>query len=300
MSNINFASDYFKRIFGDKVYRLSVAGGVTCPNRDGECGIGGCIFCAEGSGGFAPDVSDIDAELDTAKRLVEAKCRSGKFMAYFQSYTATYGDTDTLFARIERAMRREDIVAVAVATRPDCLPYSVILRLAELNNIKPVYVELGLQTASDKTAKIINRGYQTTAYIDVCRRLKSAGLNITAHMIIGLPNETRDDILNTARLIGETADGVKIQLMHVLRGTTLCDMYECGKYHPLALEEYTDLLCEVVEHLSPDTVIHRITGDGDKRLLVAPMWSADKKRTLNYINSEFTKRNIIQGKYFNG
>ncbi len=300
MSYINSASEYYKRVFGCKVYRLSVAGGSTCPNRDGACGEGGCIFCAEGSGSFTPFCDDINAELDKAKRLVAAKCKSGKFIAYFQSYTATYGDTDALFARMESALAREDIVAASVATRPDCLPDGVIKRLAEFNKIKPVYIELGLQTASDKTAEIINRGYKTAIYADACRRLKSAGINVTTHMIIGLPSESDADIIRTADLIGQTADGVKIQLMHVLRGTKLHEMYECGEYKPLSLEKYTDLLCNCIERLPQSVVIHRITGDGDKRLLAAPMWSADKKRTLNYINSEISKRNITQGKLYNG
>lgn len=298
--SINSASDYFKTEFGSKIYRLSLAGGKTCPNRDGTCGIGGCIFCAEGSGSFNPHEVGVNAEIDAAKRLVEHKCRQGKFIAYFQSYTSTYGDVDLLYSRIGTALSREDIVAAAVATRPDCLPDSVIKRLAEFNKIKPVYVELGLQTASDKTAEIINRGYKTAVYTDACRRLRASGLNITAHVIIGLPNENEADILDTARLVGATADGVKLQLMHVLRGTRLYEMYERGDYEPLSLERYTELLCAVIEHLPKRIVIHRITGDGDKKLLAAPLYSADKKRTLNYINSEFSKRNIVQGKYFNG
>ncbi len=300
MSFINSANEYYKRLFGCKVYRLSVLGGVTCPNRDGVCGEGGCIFCAEGSGGFTPIGGDINNELDKAKQLVAAKCKQGKFIAYFQSYTATYGDTDALYSRMESALAREDIVAASVATRPDCLSDSVIKRLAEFNKIKPVYVELGLQTASDKTAEIINRGYKTAVYTDVCRRLKAAGLNVTAHMIIGLPSESDADIMRTADLIGQTADGVKIQLMHVLGGTKLHEMYERGEYQPLSLEKYTDLLCECIERLPQSVVIHRMTGDGDKKLLVAPMWSADKKRTLNFINSEISRRNITQGKCFNG
>lgn len=298
--SINSASDYFKTEFGSKIYRLSLAGGKTCPNRDGTCGIGGCIFCAEGSGSFNPHEVGVNAEIDAAKRLVEHKCRQGKFIAYFQSYTSTYGDVDLLYSRIGTALSRDDIVAAAVATRPDCLPDSVIKRLAEFNKIKPVYVELGLQTASDKTAEIINRGYKTAVYTDACRRLRASGLNITAHVIIGLPNENEADILDTARLVGATADGVKLQLMHVLRGTRLYEMYERGDYEPLSLERYTELLCAVIEHLPKRIVIHRITGDGDKKLLAAPLYSADKKRTLNYINSEFSKRNIVQGKYFNG
>ncbi len=300
MSFVNLANAYWQRTFGAKLYRLALRGGSSCPNRDGTCGVGGCIFCAEGSGGFTPACDGIDDEIDAAKQLVAAKCKSGKFIAYFQSYTATYGDTNVLFARMESALAREDIVAASVATRPDCLPDSVITELVRLNKIKPVYIELGLQTASDKTAEIINRGYKTAVYTDACRRLKAAGLNVTAHMIIGLPSESDADIMRTADLIGQTADGVKIQLMHVLSGTKLHEMYERGEYQPLSLEKYTDLLCECIERLPRSVVIHRMTGDGDKRFLKAPMWSADKKRTLNFINSEISKRNITQGKCFNG
>ncbi len=300
MSYLNLANAYWRKKFGCKIYRLSVAGGSSCPNRDGACGVGGCIFCAEGSGSFTPIESDINAELDAAKALVADKCRQGRFIAYFQSFTATWGDTQELYSRIKAAFCREDIVAASVATRPDCLPDSVVNELSELNKIKPIYVELGLQTASDVTARLINRGYETAVYTDACRRLHAAGLEIIAHMIIGLPNETKQDMLDTVRLIGETADGVKLQLMHVLRDTKLHEMYERGEYQPLELDEYAELLFACIEHLPEHTVIHRMTGDGDKWLLIAPMWSADKKRTLNYINSQIGARNIIQGKLYNG
>ena len=287
------ANDYWQGKFGCKVYRLSVAGGVTCPNRDGTCGVEGCSFCAEGSGNFAEAEGDINAQLDAAKLRVIKKCADGKFIPYFQSYTATHGDTDTLFCRMKAAAMREDAVALSVATRPDCLPQRVIEWLAQINKIKPVYVELGLQTADDNIAREFNRGYDTAAYIDACRRLKAAGLEIITHMIIGLPNQTKDEICATARLIAQTAGGIKISLLHVLRGTRLCSAYEAGEYTPLGKEEYINLLCDALECLNDDTVVHRMTGDGDKRILVAPTWSADKKGVMGAIDLELKKRGLI-------
>ena len=206
------ASDYWQSLFGCKVYRLAVEGGKTCPNRDGTCGVGGCTFCAEGSGNFAEQQGDINAQLDAAKLRVLKKCAEGKFIPYFQSYTATHGDTVPIFERMKVAINRQDTVALAVATRPDCLSQEVIDQLAELNQIKPIYVELGLQTADDNIAKAFNRGYDTAVYIDACNRLKKANLNIITHMIIGLPNQTKEDVCNTAKLIAQTAGGINRNL----------------------------------------------------------------------------------------
>ena len=287
------ASDYWRALFGCKVYRLSVEGGKTCPNRDGTCGAGGCTFCAEGSGNFAEQTGDIDTQLDAAKLRVLKKCAEGKFIPYFQSYTATHGNTDQLFERMSVAIRRDDTVALAVATRPDCLPDEVIERLSALNKIKPVYVELGLQTADDTIAKEFNRGYDTCVYIDACNRLKSAGLNIITHMIIGLPHQSKDEVCATARLIAQTAGGIKISLLHVLKGTPLYEKYISGEYTPLSKEEYISLLCDALACLNPDTVVHRMTGDGDKRILAAPMWSADKKGVMGAVDLELKKRGLV-------
>jgi len=287
------ASEYWQSLFGCKVYRLSVKGGDTCPNRDGTCGVGGCTFCAEGSGNFAENEGDINAQLDAAKLRVIKKSAGGKFIPYFQSFTATHGDTDELFERIEVAINRKDTVAIAVATRPGCLPDKVVERLRALAQIKPIYVELGLQTADDQIAKEFNRGYDTAVYINACRRLKAAGLNIITHMIIGLPNQTKDEVCSTARLIAQTAGGIKISLLHVLEGTPLYKMYKAGNYTPLSKEEYIGLLCDAIECLNPDTVVHRMTGDGDKQILAAPMWSADKKGVMGAIDLELKKRGLI-------
>ena len=289
-------SDVWREKFGDKVYRLSIEGGKTCPNRDGTCSVGGCIFCAGGSGSFAESEGDVDLQLDLAKRRVAAKSNSDRFVAYFQSYTATYMPPEVLLERLMKAASRDDIVAISVATRPDCLPDEILSVLDRVNKVKPVTVELGLQTASDDTARLINRGYPTECYIEACEKLHSLGIEVVTHVIIGLPNETPDDLLKTIDLVGKTAQGVKLQLMHVLRGTTLCKWYEQGKYTPLSMDEYIDLLCQCVENLPPDIVVHRLTGDGDKKLLVAPLWSADKKRVLNAITRRFEERDIIQGR----
>lgn len=291
----NSAGEYFKRRFGCKVYRLAVAGGVSCPNRDGVCGEGGCIFCAEGSGGFVPSESDINSELERAKRLVEAKCRSGSYIAYFQSYTATYGDPERLESRLLTAARRDDIAAVSVATRPDCLGPDVMGVLAKAAEIKPLIVELGLQTASDETARFINRGYTTDVYTSACGRLHSVGAEVIAHVMLGLPHEGEREMLATIDLVNATADGVKLQLTHVLEGTRLAGLYRSGEYRPLELDEYVTLLAACVRRLDERVVIHRLTGDGDKRLLLAPEWSADKKRVLNRIRSEFERLDVVQG-----
>ncbi len=286
--------------YGCKVYRLAIEGGFTCPNRDGKRGTGGCIFCAEGSGSFARNIGDVNAQLDAAKVLVADKCKSGKYIAYFQSYTATYMPAEIFKERLMAAATREDIVAISVATRPDCIDGEILLVLKYVSRFKPITVELGLQTANDKTGELINRCFNTEDYVNACRQLHGIGVEVVAHVIIGLPEEDLTDVLETVELVNLTADGIKLQLMHVLRDTVLCNMYECGNYVPLSLEEYTDILCECITHLSKHIVVHRLTGDGDKRLLAAPMWSADKKRVLNFIRSEFERRNISQGSVVSG
>ena len=293
-------NDVWREKFGGKVYRLSIEGGVTCPNRDGTCGVGGCVFCAGGSGSFAESEGDVNAQLDLAKQRVASKSKTDRYVAYFQSYTATDMPSEVLLERLMTAASREDIVAISVATRPDCLPDEVLEALEKVNKVKPVTVELGLQSASDETARLINRGYDTECYIEACDRLRRLGIEVVAHVIIGLPNETLNDLLNTVDLVGKTAQGVKLQLMHVLRGTKLCEWYDQGMYTPLSMEEYIALLCQCVEHLPPNVVIHRLTGDGDKKLLVAPLWSADKKKVLNAITRTFEEKNIMQGRRFKG
>ncbi len=293
------AGDLFLELFGEKTYKLSLTCGNTCPNRDGTKGTGGCIFCGEaGSGEFSvpcTDASDIGTAIERAKALVSSKTKAGRFIAYFQGFTATYMPADKLEPLLSAAADRGDISAISVATRPDCLPDDIVGVLRRTAERKPLFVELGLQTARDDTAKLINRGYPLSVYDDAAGRLREAGANVITHMILGLPGECKEDGIRTAEHIGKTADGIKIQSLFILAGTKLADMYEKGEYRPLSKEDYIDMLCECVEILPPDTVIHRITGDPPKKLMLAPEWAADKKRVLADIDKAFTARDVRQG-----
>ena len=278
-------SDYYKEKFGCKVYKLSLDGGFSCPNRDGTLGTGGCIFCT-GSGEFAEGGNEsIALQLDRAKLRVNAKNRDGKYIAYFQAFTNTYGPVEHLRKLYREAIAPGDIVGLAIGTRPDCLGDEVIALLAEINAVKPVSVELGLQTIHAETARYIRRGYCAEVYFDAVRRLKKAGIEVVTHIILGLPGETEEMMLQTTRAaVSAGTDGVKFHLLHVLRGTDLAKDYEAGKFRCLTLEEYGCILKQCVDLLPEGTVIHRITGDGAKKDLIAPLWSADKKRVLNYLH----------------
>lgn len=275
-------------------------GGFTCPNRDGTLGSRGCSFCLGGSGSFAEGkCSSVTEQIELAKRRVEKKNPSGRYIAYFQSYTGTYAPTERLNALFGEAIAHPDIAAISVGTRPDCLPPEVIELLARLNKIKPVWVELGLQTIHEKTAERIRRGYPLSVFDDAVKRCKAAGLYTVVHMIIGLPGETPEMAAQTAAYIGKSgADGIKLQLLHVLRGTDLADEYAAGLFDVMSMEEYISALEECVRQLPPQTTIHRLTGDGDKKYLVAPLWSADKKRVLNEVNAAFRRDNVIQGEHY--
>ena len=271
--------------FGCKVYKLSIDGGFSCPNRDGACGTGGCIFC-DGSGAFAERGDSIREQLSQAKRRVEAKNPGGKYIAYFQAFTNTYAPVDQLRKRYLEAIEAEEIVGLALGTRPDCLEDDVIALLSEINAIKPVSVELGLQTTKPESARYIRRGYVNEVYFDAVKRLKAAGIEVVTHMILGLPGETAEDALTTTRdAIRAGTDGVKFHLLHVLRNTDLAKDYEAGRFRCLSLEEYGGWLKACIEILPPHITVHRITGDGAKRDLIAPLWSADKKKVLNYLNN---------------
>lgn len=275
-------------------------GGFTCPNRDGTLGSRGCSFCLGGSGSFAEEkCSSVTEQIERAKRRVEKKNPSGRYIAYFQSYTGTYAPAERLNALFGEAIAHPDIAAISVGTRPDCLPPEVIELLARLNKIKPVWVELGLQTIHEKTAERIRRGYPLSVFDDAVKRCKAAGLYTVVHMIIGLPGETPEMAAQTAAYIGKSgADGIKLQLLHVLRGTDLADEYAAGLFDVMSMEEYISALEECVRQLPPQTTIHRLTGDGDKKYLVAPLWSADKKRVLNEVNAAFRRDNVIQGEHY--
>ena len=275
-------------------------GGFTCLNRDGTLGSRGCSFCLGGSGSFAEEkCSSVTEQIERAKRRVEKKNPSGRYIAYFQSYTGTYAPAERLNALFGEAIAHPDIAAISVGTRPDCLPSEVIELLARLNKIKPVWVELGLQTIHEKTAERIRRGYPLSVFDDAVKRCKASGLYTVVHMIIGLPGETPEMAAQTAAYIGKSgADGIKLQLLHVLRGTDLADEYAAGLFDVMSMEEYIAALEECVRQLPPQITIHRLTGDGDKKYLVAPLWSADKKRVLNEVNAAFRRDNVIQGEHY--
>lgn len=289
---------YLRESFGCKLYKLALDGGFTCPNRDGTLGSRGCIFCSgRGSGDFSVSASGgVGQAIDAAKALVAAKNPGGRYIAYFQSYTGTYAPIDYLETLYTAAVSRPDIAALSIGTRPDCLGEPVLSLLARLNRIKPVWVELGLQTIHESTAEYIRRGYALPVFDQAVRQLREAGLSVIVHMILGLPGETPEMIFESAKYIGASgADGIKLQLLHVLKGTDLARDYAAGKFKALELEEYIALLEGCLRRIPPDMVIHRLTGDGAKRDLIAPLWSGDKKRVLNAINRALEQDDVHQG-----
>ena len=287
-------SGAMKERFGTKVYRLALTTGATCPNRDGTLGYGGCIFCSEGgSGEFAAPLLPVKEQIRQAKKRVSAKFSPSipeeerKYIAYFQSFTNTYGDEDALLSMFREAAAEPGICAVAIGTRPDCLSEKMISGLSELNKEVPVWVELGLQTIHEDTARFIRRGYALPVFEDAAHRLKAAGLEVIVHIILGLPGETRERMLETVRYVGDFVprlDGIKISLLYVLRSTDLADLYAAGKVPEMTLEEYAALIVDCLRILPEDMTVHRLTGDGPKKLLLSPLWSGDKKRVLNTLN----------------
>ena len=287
-------SEAMKEEFGTKVYRLALQTGAPCPNRDGTLGYGGCIFCSEGgSGEFAAPLLPVKEQIRQAKKRVSAKISPSipeeerKYIAYFQSFTNTYGDEDKLLSMFREAAAEPEICAVAIGTRPDCLSEKMVRELAELNRKTPVWLELGLQTIHEETARFIRRGYELPVFADACRRLKEAGLTVIVHVILGLPGETREMMLQTVRYIGEfepRLDGIKISLLYVLRGTDLADLWEKGQVPEMTLEEYASLVVDCLRIIPEDMTVHRLTGDGPKKLLLSPLWTADKKRVLNTLS----------------
>ena len=278
-------SEYYQEKYGCKVYKLSLDAGLSCPNRDGRFGTGGCIFCT-GSGEFAEGgPSPMAVQLERAKDRVRSKNKGGKYMAYFQAFTNTYGPPEKLRRLYLEAIAPEDIVGLAIGTRPDCLEDAVMAVLREVNTIKPVTVELGLQTIHPETVRYIRRGYDTAVYFDAVRRLKAAGIEVVTHIILGLPGETPEMMVQTTRAAVEAGtDGVKFHLLHVLKHTDLTADFAAGKFSCLTMEEYGDILKACVAVLPESVVVHRLTGDGAKKDLIAPLWSADKKRVLNYLH----------------
>lgn len=293
-------NEYLKNTFGEKVYKISLNGGMTCPNRDGTLSDKGCIFCSKGgSGEFSSDYRlSVTEQIEQAKAKVKRKIKTNKYIAYFQAFTNTYAPVAYLENIFTEAVNNREVAVLSVATRPDCLGSDVLDLLERLNKIKPVWVELGLQTIHPKTAEYIRRCYDLSVYDNAVKELKSRGLQVITHVILGLPYETKEEMLETVSYVGKYTDGIKLQLLHVLKGTDLEKEYKNGSFKTLSMEEYIDILCDAVEILPENVVIHRLTGDGDKKLLVSPMWSADKKRVLNAINKAFNEKNVTQGRNF--
>ena len=279
-------NQYLRERFGCKVYKVALNGGFTCPNRDGTIDTRGCIFCSGyGSGDFAENASlSITDQLEQGKLRVAGKL-PGKYIAYFQAFTNTYGPVEKLRELYSEAINNEDVVALSIATRPDCLPEKVMGLLSELNNIKPVWVELGLQTIHEKSADYIRRGYPLRVYDEAVEKLRANHIEVITHVILGLPGETRNDMLDTVRYVGESdVQGIKLQLLHVIEGTDLAKDYEAGMFNCMSMDEYVELIYDCIKLLPDNIIIHRMTGDGAKKTLIAPLWSADKKKVLNALN----------------
>lgn len=294
-------NSYVQKHFGEKLYKLSLNGGMTCPNRDGSLDTRGCIFCSRGgSGDFAASSTlSITEQIENAKTLICDKFHGSHYIAYFQAFTNTYAPVNFLKQIFEEAINHPDISVLSIATRPDCLGDDVIALLSDLNRIKPVWIELGLQTVKPETATYIRRGYELDCYESAVRKLHAAGIQVITHVILGLPGETETDMLNTIRYLNFIkTDGVKLQLLHVLKDTDLADDYKNQKFFTLTFDEYIDVVIKCIEYLSPDIVIHRLTGDGPRNLLIAPTWSLNKKHVLNTLNHELAVRDSYQGKEF--
>lgn len=292
--------DYMLRErFGEKVYKVTLNGGMSCPNRDGKIGRRGCIFCSEGgSGDFAADASlSVTEQINSQIAILSAKRPIHRYIAYFQAYTNTYAPVEYLQKIFTEAISHPKVIALSIGTRPDCLDDKVIALLSELNRIKPVWVELGLQTIHADTARYIRRGYPLSCFEDALSRLRATGLEVIVHTILGLPGETHDDILETVEYLNaKDIQGIKLQLLHVLSGTDLAKDYQSGKFAVLGRDEYIDLVIDCLEHLRPSIVIHRVTGDGPKDLLIAPQWASRKREVLNLLHHRMKEMGSFQGK----
>lgn len=297
--------DYeLRQQFGRKIYKLSLDGGMSCPNRDGTLGTGGCIFCSQGgSGDFAvPRQTAVSRQIEQAMAQVKRKMpdgSQGSYIAYFQSYTNTYAPLPYLKRLFGEAVSHPAVAALSIGTRPDCLEPEVIGLLKDLNRVKPVWVELGLQTIHDSTAAFIRRGYGLPVFEDAFRRLKAAGLTVIVHVILGLPGENRLMMAETVHYLAQSPiDGIKLQLLHILKGTGLADYCRTNPFPMFTMEEYIDFVIDCVEFLPPELTIHRLTGDGPKSLLLAPLWSGNKRLVLNTLHRRFKERNTWQGKRY--
>ncbi len=292
---------YLKQTFGEKIYKISLNGGFTCPNRDGTLGNRGCIFCSEGgSGDFAPDaVLPIDKQIKESIHLISKKTDAHKYIAYFQAFTNTYAPYEKLHSLFHEAILQEEIVGLAIGTRPDCLPQDVLELLDELNQIKPVFVELGLQTIHEKTAQFIRRGYPLSCFQQALKALHDLGINVVVHLILGLPGETEEMMLQSVRYLNQLPiNGVKLSLLHVLKHTDLGALYEKHPFPVYELDDYVDFVIRCIEELRGDIVIHRLTGDGPRDLLIAPLWTLNKRKVLNEISRRMKETDSRQGKRF--
>ncbi|MEH7379632.1 TIGR01212 family radical SAM protein [Bacillus sp. JJ1533] len=292
---------HLRNTFGHKVFKLALDGGFDCPNRDGTVAHGGCTFCSvSGSGDFAGNrADDILTQFHTIKNKMHEKWKDGKYMAYFQAFTNTHAPVEVLRERFEPVLNQEGVVGISIATRPDCLPEDVVEYLAELNERTYLWIELGLQTVHEKTAQLINRAHDFKCYVDGVNKLRKHNIRICSHIINGLPQETPEMMMETAKEVAKLdVQGIKIHLLHLLKGTPMVKQYEKGLLEFLSFDEYVQLVCDQLEILPPEMIVHRITGDGPIDLMVGPMWSVNKWEVLNTIDSELKRRNSYQGKYY--
>lgn len=294
--------NYFLRErFGEKVFKVSLDAGFSCPNRDGTISHGGCVFCSErGSGDFAGNrCFSITKQFEDIKNMMNKKWKQGKYIAYFQAYTNTYAPVAVLRTVYEEAISQEGVVALAIATRPDCLPEEVLELLKELSERVYIWIELGLQTINDESARIINRGYGLKTFEEALEKLNSINIDVVVHTIFGLPHESKNDMLDTVKYVADKrVKGIKFHLLHLMKDTTLVDLYEKGELQFVEEEEYIDLICEAITLLPQDTVIHRLTGDAPRELLIGPMWSLKKWEILNSIDRKLVEKDLYQGLYF--
>lgn len=292
---------YLKQTYGEKLYKLSLDGGMTCPNRDGHLGFKGCIFCSEGgSGDFAADRHlTISEQIECGKKMIEKKYSGHSYIAYFQAYTNTYAPVSYLKKIFTEAISHPDIRILSIATRPDCLDPAIISLLAEINKIKPVWVELGLQTIHENTARFIRRGYSLDVFDKAVKELRQVGINVITHVILALPGESKDMMLDTIHYLNQTdIQGIKLQLLHILKNTDLAEYYQEHPFWIPDMEEYFDILGDCICELRPDIVVHRLTGDGPKSLLIEPLWSGNKRNVLNQLQAYFKRQDIWQGRSY--
>lgn len=296
-----YSLNYFLREkFGEKVFKISLDAGFTCPNRDGSVSSGGCVFCSpRGSGDFAGTGRDLVGQFNDIRNMMNKKWKNGRYIGYFQAYTNTYADVDVLREKYYSIINLEDVVGIAIATRPDCLPYEVLELLSEINEKTYLWVELGLQTVHENTARLINRGYALQTYIDAVNELKKRNIEVVTHVILGLPGEDREKMLETVEFVANTGtQGIKLHLLHLLKDTRMVELYENGQFVPMERDKYAELIADCIERIPENMVIHRLTGDGPRETLIEPRWSIKKWEVLNQIDHELMDRDTWQGKRY--